>query len=386
MDMSSLKSMIGLSIAVGITVLCAFSADARSISARGSRGAAGGFAHQGQSGSIAAAGARSYGRGAAGGIVGSGKTSRGGTITGAGIGFATPQRGAFAGGYHGTTAAGSTYNGGAAGAWKKGTGGAFGSSMNATSANGSAYSSYKRGGYSAATAQGQYNSGKTYTNAETGNQYGYDQSTSFVKGQGGTTTLDTQNKGDYTVDWQKGQKPLVTQTSPPTGKTQSPTTYAAPPTYSSAPTTYAAPPTYSSAPPSNTTNIYAVPPTNYTTVPTSTNTYPPSYPYTAPPLVVPVPILLPSDTTSQSGSNTSNTVYQSPTEAPVVSESQLMSSPIATEQPVQAGQPAPAAAPPNASPPTYKNRQNARQRIRQARRALYSAQTNLPEPVSTPGH
>ncbi len=33
--------------------------------------------------------------------------------------------------------------------------------------------------------------------------HGYDGTTNYAKGQGATTTIDTQNQGDYTVDWQK---------------------------------------------------------------------------------------------------------------------------------------------------------------------------------------
>ncbi|MBY0357543.1 MAG: hypothetical protein K2W82_06030 [Candidatus Obscuribacterales bacterium] len=158
-------------------------AEAKSFKTYGYRGRAAGFTHQGQYGQAAAIGGQMYGGGAAG-----------------------------AAGFRGYGPNGGVYKGGRAGMAIPGVGAVGGRAVSGTSASGNHYAGYGGGAYNAQSGQGLYNGGKSYTHAQTGQQYGYDQSTQFVKGQGGQTTIQTENKGDYTVDWQKGQKPSVTQT------------------------------------------------------------------------------------------------------------------------------------------------------------------------------
>lgn len=165
-----------------VSIILAPPADARRAFARGANGSIGAFAHQGQYGQRA--GARALGRNA-------------------GFGF----RG---GSYQGPN--GSTLQTAQGGAYRRGVGGFRAKQFEASGANGRSGSGYMNHKYNAQTGEGARNSGVSYTNPQ-GQSYGYDGSTSYTKGQGGTTTIDTQNKGDYTVDWQKGQKPVVTQSN-----------------------------------------------------------------------------------------------------------------------------------------------------------------------------
>lgn len=149
---------------------------------RGANGVVGGYAHQGQYGQRA--GFRALGKNA-------GAWARGGSYSG-------PNGGAL------QTAGG--------GAYQKGVGGFRKSQFDATGPNGATASGYSNNVYNAQTGQGTRNSGKDFTNTQ-GQSYGYDSATNYTKGQGATTTIDTQNKGGYTVDWQKGEKPVVTPTA-----------------------------------------------------------------------------------------------------------------------------------------------------------------------------
>ncbi len=100
------------------------------------------------------------------------------------------------------------YNRGAAfraGSWSRA------SKFAAQGVAGGSASGYSNNVYNAQTGTGTRNSGKDF-NSASGQSYGYDGSTSYAKGQGTTSTIDTQNKGDYSVDWQKGSKPIVTPT------------------------------------------------------------------------------------------------------------------------------------------------------------------------------
>jgi hypothetical protein len=198
-----------------LSLLCQSEAQAKRFGVRGANGAAGGFSRAGQYGKSAGIGGFRYGRGAAGATAGSFAGPNGGTFRGAGGGFVTPNAGAVGGAYAGNTAAGGSYQGAGGAAWKRGVGGVAQTGVSGTTASGNDFAGYKKGAYNAQTGQGAYDSGKSYTNAQTGQQYGYNQNTDFTRGQGGETTIDTQNKGDYQVDWQKGQKPTVTQTSTP---------------------------------------------------------------------------------------------------------------------------------------------------------------------------
>ncbi len=266
-------------------------AEARGFALKGSQGGLGGFQRTGAYGKSAGMGGYSYGKGAFGARGGSYVTPKGGTYTGASGGFVTPNQGAVGRAFQGTTGAGGTYQGAGGAAWKKGVGGAGQSAVSGTAANGSTYSGYKNGRYDAQTGQGTYSSGKTYNDAVGGQQYGYSQDTQFAKGQGGQTTIDTQNKGDYTVDWQQGQKPVVTQTAPSNGTVPppaapptmvAPTAYQTPYPVSTAPATtptYSAPASYSPATiyPSSTTTT--VPATAYPTTTQYPTTPPANYVY-----------------------------------------------------------------------------------------------------------
>lgn len=167
-------------VVVALTVATTHDAEARRGFARGANGAVGGYARQGQYGSSAGGRAVRYGSGAAGFRAGS---------------FAGPN--------------GGTFQGANAGAFKKGVGGARASQFTSQGPNGGSASGYSNNVYNAQTGTGTRNSGKDF-NTASGQSYGYDGSTSYTKGSGATSTIDTQNKGDYTVDWQKGAKPVVT--------------------------------------------------------------------------------------------------------------------------------------------------------------------------------
>lgn len=154
-------------------------ANAERLFARGSRGTAGAYASQGQNG--ARAGTRVFGQNA-------GFSARAGS-------YAGPNGGAL-------------QASGAAG-FKRGVGAFRSQNFSGTGPNGGSGAGYSNNLYNAQTGAGTRNSGVNYTNPA-GQQYGYDGTTNYVKGQGATTSIDTQNKGDYTVDWQKGAKPVVT--------------------------------------------------------------------------------------------------------------------------------------------------------------------------------
>jgi hypothetical protein len=145
----------GTTFAVLAAILIWQPAQARGGYLRGARGAAGGWARQGVYGQSAGYGARAYGKG----------------------------------GFFGTAASG-------------------------TGPGGSTYKGFRRGRYNAQTGTGAYSSGKSVYDAKNGNTYGYSQDTAFTKGSGAQTSLDTQNKGDYTIDWSKGAKPVVTPVAP----------------------------------------------------------------------------------------------------------------------------------------------------------------------------
>jgi len=154
-------------------------AEARRAFARGANGAAGAFASQGEYGSRAGARAIGYN---------------------AGAGF---RGGQWAGPNGGTAQSGAAFG------YKRGVGGFRGSSWQGQAANGASGSGYTKNAYNAQTGQGTRSSSEQIQTAS-GKAYGYNGTTNYTKGQGAQSTIDTQNKGDYTVDWQKGQKPVVT--------------------------------------------------------------------------------------------------------------------------------------------------------------------------------
>lgn len=181
--MKKYAAPIAIPVALAIlTMVIQSPADARRAFARGANGSVGAFGYNGQYGQRA--GARALG-------------------SNAGFGF----RG---GSYQGPN--GSTLQTAQGGAYKRGVGGFRKKQFEATGANGGNANGYMNSAYNAQTGAGSRNSGVSYTNPQ-GQSYGYDGSTTYTKGQGGTTTIDTKNKNDYTVDWQKGEKPVVTQTN-----------------------------------------------------------------------------------------------------------------------------------------------------------------------------
>lgn len=159
---------------------------------KGASGGGSGFARrfQGGGGAAGIAGRGQYGGGAAGGIA----TPYGGGAFHAGK-WAGPNGGNF------QTAG--------AGAYKPGVGafrqGGF-SGQTANGGTGSGTSGFK---YNAQTGQGTQATSAQFKTAN-GQNYGGNESTSFTKGQGGDTSLQTDNHGSYNIDWQKGEKPVVT--------------------------------------------------------------------------------------------------------------------------------------------------------------------------------
>lgn len=202
----------GSVVLIALLISSVAAAEARGFGFRGGRGAVGGF-QSNVGGKSYGLGARYAGR-AAGLTGGSFQTPAGGAFKGAAAGFVGPNAGALGGGWKGTTAAGGAYQGAGGAAWLRGVGGVEGTHSSINAANGASYAGYTKGRYNAQSGQGTYDSGKTFTSAS-GQQYGYDQSTEFTRGKGGETTLDTRNNGDYQIDWQKGQKPVVTEIGAP---------------------------------------------------------------------------------------------------------------------------------------------------------------------------
>lgn len=108
-----------------------------------------------------------------------------------------------------TGANGGSFNRMADSQYKAGQGGYSNNGFNATAANGASANGYKTNNYDAASGSGTKTKGRSYTSSS-GESYGYDKSTSYTKGEGFTTTVDRQNQPDYSVDWQKGSKPVYT--------------------------------------------------------------------------------------------------------------------------------------------------------------------------------
>ena len=135
-------------------------------------------------------------------------------VGGAAIG---PNGGLAGGAFRGTGPNGGTGSGSGLAGWKRGVGGFEGTQMNLKGAGGSTYNGYTRGKYNAQTGQGSYNASHQAYDAQNGKNYGDTNSTSFTKGQGGSTQFDTDNHGDYTATWGAGQKPVITK-DPTTGQ------------------------------------------------------------------------------------------------------------------------------------------------------------------------
>lgn len=183
--MTRLSKAVAVSMSVAIlasVVISVPQAEAGRFGARGQNGGIGGFARQGQ-----------YGQAAGGGFIAPGQGGAG-----------------FHGGSFSGPNGGSAQGGGAFG-FKNGQGGFRASQFNATGPNGNSAAGYSNNVYNAQTGTGTRNSGKSANTAN--GSYGYDASTNYTKGQGATTTVDTQNHGQYQIDASKGSRPTVTQTT-----------------------------------------------------------------------------------------------------------------------------------------------------------------------------
>jgi hypothetical protein len=178
-----MKLLSSVATATAVLTACTFiwnqKADAGRLFARGANGAAGAYANSGTWG--ARGGGAVLGPNAGGGI-------RGGKYLG-------PNGGQLqAGGGFG---------------YKRGTGAFRRSGWSGTAANGASGSGYTRNTYNAQTGQGARSSSEQVQTAA-GKDYGYNGNTTYAKGEGGNSVIQTDNKGTYDVDWQKGQAPVVT--------------------------------------------------------------------------------------------------------------------------------------------------------------------------------
>lgn len=219
-------------------------AQAGRFGAMGSRGGAGAYNQQGQYAQRFGAGAFAYGRGGAAVRGARFQGPNGGSGGRAGLTAVAPGMGVHASASQGTTGNGGTFQRGGATGWqngvgaahqsvfsgstasggsldrqgqwqyKNGEGGSSSRGFQAQAANGASASGYKNGQYDAATGSGTMSKGRDY-NTTSGESYGYDANTAYTKGQGFTTTVDTQNKTDYTVQYNKGEKPVVTPVPAP---------------------------------------------------------------------------------------------------------------------------------------------------------------------------
>lgn len=190
------KLTLALAALCSITLLSPQEASAqRRFGFKGANGSAGGFAQRfaGGGGAAGIAGRGKYGAGAAGAI-------------------ATPYGG---GGFHAGQFAGpngGNFQSAGAGAYKPGVGAFRQGGFSGQGPNGGTASGNSGFKYNAQTGQGTQSTSAQFTNAS-GQTHGGSEQTTFTKGQGGDTSIQTDNHGDYNVDWQKGQKPVVTPTT-----------------------------------------------------------------------------------------------------------------------------------------------------------------------------
>ncbi|MBN8660717.1 MAG: hypothetical protein J0M35_10160 [Candidatus Obscuribacter phosphatis] len=217
----------------------------------GAKGALSGYAQQGQYGARAGMSGVAYGQGAAAARAARFQGPNGGAAARAGFSAAGAQGLLHASGSGGNTANGGSWQRGGGTLIKKGEGGAHQSAFSGTTGGGGSLSrqgewqykngeggtaqrgfqvsgagggsavGYKTNQYDAQTGTGTSTRGRDY-NTASGESYGYDASTSYTKGQGFTTTVDTQNKSDYTVQYQKGSKPVVQTTGAPPATSPAP--------------------------------------------------------------------------------------------------------------------------------------------------------------------
>ncbi|MDR3613425.1 MAG: hypothetical protein P4L53_07655 [Candidatus Obscuribacterales bacterium] len=103
---------------------------------------------------------------------------------------------------------GGSLNGNGNFAYKRGAGGFRNSAWNGTAPKGASGSGYSHSQYNAQTGQGARSSSEQLATSS-GKDYGYTGDTSFTKGQGGSSVVQTDNHGTYDVNFAKGQKPVV---------------------------------------------------------------------------------------------------------------------------------------------------------------------------------
>jgi hypothetical protein len=157
-------------------------AEARRAFAAGPNGAAGAYAFRGQYGGRIGAGAVGPNRGA---------------------GF---RAGQVAGPNGGSLKAGGAFG------YQRGLGAFHQSGWQGQGPNGASGSGYTKNRYNAQTGQGVRSSSEQ-VKTSSGADYGYKGTTDYTKGQGATSVIQTDNKGTYDVNWDKGQKPVVTPVS-----------------------------------------------------------------------------------------------------------------------------------------------------------------------------
>lgn len=171
------------------------------------------FALLSTSANLSSAEARGFRRAGQNGVVGAHANnfvgSNGGTWQGAGGGFATRNAGLLGGAFKGAGPNGGSGQGAGLAGWKRGVGGFEKTGMSLKGAGGSTYNGFTKGAYNAQTGQGAYNASHQVHDAQNGKNYGDTNQTSYSNGKG-TTQLDTDNHGDYSVNWGKGTKPTIT--------------------------------------------------------------------------------------------------------------------------------------------------------------------------------
>jgi len=151
------------------------------------------------------------GNGAAGGWGHRFSGPNGGRFAGGGGAIANGNGGVYGRRFSALGANGSYAQGGAAAGWKRGVGAVEGSRLSMRGPGGSTYNGYTGGGYNAQTGNGAFNSSRQVYDAKNGQNYGYTNNSTYARGQGGQTQIDTDHHGDYTVDWGNGQRPVVVQ-------------------------------------------------------------------------------------------------------------------------------------------------------------------------------
>jgi hypothetical protein len=152
-----------------------------------------------------ARGSGGRGRGAAGWRTASGAGWKAG-----GGGIVGRNAGLVGGAFKGKGLNGGTGQGAGIAGWKKGTGAFEHTKMNLHGAGGSTYNGFTNGKYNAKTGTGSYNASHQAYDAKNGQTYGDTNTTTYSNGKG-VTQFDTDHHGDYTIDWNKGQKPSVTK-------------------------------------------------------------------------------------------------------------------------------------------------------------------------------